>query len=188
MDLSGIKLSIELIPATSWFDNVRSFLRKGEWDLIKTACYTRAGRRCEICGGKGPSHPVECHEIWHYDEVRKVQSLQGLIALCPSCHRVKHLGNTARLGKYHLDNAMRHLRRVNGWNEETADAYVRLMFAQWHERTRHSWKVDPAWLHDNRESYVRDAQGHARQALALRMSAAMSSKRTEHADEYGAFS
>lgn len=176
MTQEEIKLTIELIPAQSWFDNVRSFLKKGEWDEIKKACYANAGHRCEVCGGRGRKHPVECHEIWRYDEVGKVQVLEGLIALCPSCHRVKHLGNTSRLGQRALFSAITHLKNVNGWNDEVAEAYIRFSFMQWHERSRHKWSVDLTWLHSNRESYVRETLADAREARGKRVLEAMKAK------------
>jgi hypothetical protein len=83
------RLSIELVPATSWFDNLRSLLPPAEWDALRKATSQAAGHRCEICGGRGPKWPVECHERWQYDDATHVQTLTGLIALCPECHRVK---------------------------------------------------------------------------------------------------
>lgn len=36
--------------------------------------------------------PVECHEVWDYDDDRKIQRLERRVALCPACHEVKHAG------------------------------------------------------------------------------------------------
>lgn len=82
------RLTVELIPSTSWFTNVRSHLPTGEWDLVRRAVYRRARYRCEVCGGRGggpdgPNHPVECHEVWAYDDEHHVQRLERLVALCP---------------------------------------------------------------------------------------------------------
>lgn len=87
-----MKLTIELVPSTSWFSNLRSLLSSEEWDKIRRGCYKNANYKCEICSGVGPKHPVECHETWEYDEKQGIQKLIGLIALCPSCHEVKHVG------------------------------------------------------------------------------------------------
>ena len=38
------------------------------------------------------------HEIWHYDDENFVQTLIGLIALCPSCHKSKHYGRAINVG------------------------------------------------------------------------------------------
>ena len=59
-----MKLTIELVPQTAWYSNVRSNVTKSEWDVLRKACYKAAGYKCEVCSGKGPKHPVECHEMW----------------------------------------------------------------------------------------------------------------------------
>ena len=88
------RLTIELVPRTSWYSNVRSNVSEAEWDRLRRPVYHRAGSRCEICGGRGQKHPVECHEVWLYDDAAGIQRLVDLIALCPSCHGVKHLGRS----------------------------------------------------------------------------------------------
>ena len=133
-------LTVELVPSTSWFTNVRSLLPEGEWDLVRRAVYRRARYRCEVCGGQGEAHPVECHEVWAYDDERHIQRLEGLVALCPACHRVKHLGLASVNGRY--DEALQHLASVNGWTLAEAERYAGAAFAQWEERSRHPWKVD----------------------------------------------
>ena len=77
------KLTIELVPSTSWFNNVRSQVSAQEWDIIRHIVYAKANNICEICGGKGNKHAVECHEIWEYDDKEHIQKLIGMIALCP---------------------------------------------------------------------------------------------------------
>jgi hypothetical protein len=87
---------------------------------------------------------VECHERWAYDEVRGTQTLLGLIALCPDCHRVKHFGLARVKGEQEL--AGRHLMRVNGWTRQQAHEYVQAAFALWEHRSRREWQVDLGWL------------------------------------------
>ncbi|AKJ73572.1 hypothetical protein SP39_1 [Salmonella phage 39] len=79
-----------MVPKTAWFTNLRSHLSKSNWDVVRKKCYAKANYKCEICGGKGTKHPVECHEIWDFGNGKI--TLKGLIALCPSCHEVKHIG------------------------------------------------------------------------------------------------
>ncbi len=66
------QLTVELVPRTCWFSNLRSELSKEEWDRLRRPVFERAGNRCEVCGGKGTQHPVECHEVWEYDDERLV--------------------------------------------------------------------------------------------------------------------
>ena len=133
-------LTVELVPSTSWYANVRSHLPKEEWGLVRRAVYRRACYRCEVCGGRGEHHPVECHEVWDYDDEHRVQRLERLVALCPACHRVKHLGLASVNGRY--DEALQHLADVNGWTLEEAGHHADAAFAQWNERSEHEWTLD----------------------------------------------
>ena len=138
------QLTVELVPRGQGGTNLRSELPKKEWDRLRKACYAKAGYRCEICNGKGHRHPVECHEIWHYDENTKTQRLDGLIALCPPCHQVKHIGRTMAIGKG--DKAIRHLMSVNGWTESDAELYLEKVFETWSRRSAEEWSLDISWL------------------------------------------
>lgn len=137
-------LTIELVPSTSWGDNLRSRLSTASWDLLRKAQYKEADFRCEICQGRGPAHPVECHEVWHYDDEKHIQTLVKLIALCPSCHGVKHIGFSIMKGK--REEATRHLMKVNGWDRATADHYIKAAFNLYHQRSKHPWTLDLTWL------------------------------------------
>lgn len=139
-------LTIELVPKTSWGDNLRSRLAQKDWNRLRKMQYREAMYRCEICGEVGRNHPIECHETWEYDEVRRIQKLTGLIALCPDCHRVKHFGFAAYKGK--KEQALRHLMRVNGWDRKTAIFYVVAAFERHRERSRGPWILDLQWLKD----------------------------------------
>lgn len=138
------RLTIELVPETCWVSNVRSNISEAEWDRIRKLVAKEAQHRCEICGGVGPRHPVECHEIWHYDDEKRIQTLKGLIALCPPCHEVKHIGLATLNQRGNL--AEEHLARVNGWTAAQAKAYVKMQFQIWEERSRHPWQLDMEWL------------------------------------------
>lgn len=138
------KLTVELVPSTAWYSNVRTMVSKQVWDILRREAYKKAGYRCEVCGGKGNKHPVECHEIWHYDDKEHIQKLLGLIALCPSCHEVKHLGFATVQGRDEI--AKQHLAKVNGWTEIQVDKYVTKQFEKWRERSKHQWKLNLEWL------------------------------------------
>lgn len=135
-----MKLTIELVPKSSWQQNVRSALPKSEWDRIRKETYRNAGYRCEICGGVGESHPVECHEIWEYDDERNIQRLSGFIALCPDCHRCKHIGLATIQG--FREEARLHLAKVNEVSLDKVDDIILSAFEKWNERSQHEWTVD----------------------------------------------
>ena len=137
-------LTVELVPSTCWFSNVRDHVSKSTWDFLRQSTYKQANFRCEVCGGRGKKWPVECHEIWHYDDRNYVQSLEGLIALCPSCHEAKHIGLAGIRG--HGERAEAHLATVNGWSEEQTKAYLEEVWQIWRERSRHQWNLELSWL------------------------------------------
>lgn len=143
----GARLTLDLVPATAWGANLRTALRPGDWDRVRRAAYRRASWTCEVCGGRGTAHPVECHEVWRYRDAagdQSVQRLAGLVALCPACHEVKHFGRAEVQGRG--DAAFAHLMAVNGWNAAQADAYVALAFDVWELRSQVPWKLDVRWL------------------------------------------
>ena len=110
--------TVELVPSTCWYTNVRSKVSKVWWDRLRRRVAAEAGSRCEICGGRGRRWPVECHEVWHYDDDRKIQRLERLAALCPACHEVKHAGLASKRGR--LPQVIGHLAAMNGWSESDA--------------------------------------------------------------------
>jgi len=132
-------LTIELVPKTAWYTNLRSELSKDKWDELRRITYKRANYICEICGGVGDKYPVECHEEWEYDDVNHIQKLIKLIALCPKCHKVKHIELSKIRGEY--DSCLLHLMRVNNWNLSKAEEYIQESFKIWEERSKHKWVI-----------------------------------------------
>jgi len=143
-DYDPSRLVVELVPRTCWWSNVRSNVSKADWETCKRFVRERSGDRCEICGGRGPRWPVECHEEWSYDDDRGIQTLVGLIALCPACHEVKHLGRAEVVGDG--DRALTHLARVNKWPMERAILYRNLVFEIWQMRSATQWELDVSFL------------------------------------------
>ena len=147
-------LTIELVPKSAWFSNVRSMVAKSDWDRLRKATYRVYRYRCGVCGGVGERHPVECHEIWRYDDAKRIQKLMGLIALCPPCHEVKHMGFANTRGRGAIATA--HLAKVNGWTLPEAARYVQKQFAVWMQRSRFDWQVDLEWLEERGIQYRDD--------------------------------
>ena len=141
-----LKLTIELVPSTSWTNNVRTIVSKKQWDYLKSQVSSKAYNVCEICGGVGPKHPVECHEIWSFDNKKLVQKLEGMIALCPDCHMVKHIGLAEINGK--KARALRHLMSVNKMTINKAEEYVTEAFKVWAERSKKTWTLDISHLEE----------------------------------------
>jgi len=133
-----MKLTIEMVPKNTWFDNVRSNVSKEQWKALKERTAMLANHQCEICSQRGPRWPVECHEVWSYNN--GVQKLERLIALCPDCHEVKHFGLASMRGRQ--DKALAHLMKVNKISLDDAVAYVESVVEQWKELSNKEWELD----------------------------------------------
>ncbi len=148
-----IKLAVELIPSTCHFSNVRTTVKASEWDKIRFLSYEAADNKCQICGDTGKNqgykHNVECHEIWHYDDENHVQTLIGLISLCPTCHQVKHIGRAFAIGKQ--NQAIAQLIKVNKWTPIQTAKHIEDAFILHKERSKYKWSLDLSLL--NQEPY-----------------------------------
>jgi hypothetical protein len=144
-----MKLTIELVPKSSWGNNLRSEanLSKEAWDKLRKSSYKKAGYRCEVCKGQGPKWPVECHEIWDYDDEKGVQTLKGLVSLCPICHKAKHLGRTLSVEPEEIKTeVLLKIMDLNSFTEEQLEEYIISVFDKWQERSSKSWALDLTWL------------------------------------------
>ena len=139
------RLTIELVPSSCWFSNVRSNVPPSVWEVLKKQTAKLTRHRCEICAGRGRRWPVECHEVWLYDDKTHTQTLVRLIALCPMCHKVKHIGLASANGEFNEVRA--HLMKVNQWPQQaTADAYIARVFEIFEERSQREWTLDISYL------------------------------------------
>lgn len=150
------KLTVELVPHTSWFVNLRSLMTTAQWDHVRRDCYKKARHRCEVCGGRGPEHPVECHEKWEYDDEFGLQTLIGTIALCPACHKVKHIGLQASKGPGVLQRSIDHFMKVNQSNAEDTEEYLQNSFMVHRMRNQIDWEVDVSWVENEYPDLFRD--------------------------------
>ena len=138
------KLTIELIPSTCHFSNVRTTITKAQWDKLRFHSYEKANYVCEICGQtgieQGYKHKLECHEIWKYNDKTHTQKLVGLISLCPLCHQVKHIGRAFAIGKQ--ADVFQQLETVNQWTHKDVVEHVAKAFEKNKERSKHQWILD----------------------------------------------
>ena len=116
--MKNLKLTIDLLPKGAWGTNLSKTLPKKEWDDIRKSVYEKADNRCVCCGAGGELH---AHEVWDFDIPKKMQTLKDIIALCPSCHMVKHFRNSIRMGWD--KHAKAHFMKVNECNLDTFVAH-----------------------------------------------------------------
>jgi len=147
-------LEPELVPKTCWYSNVRSCVSPNDWDILRKECFTLINNLCEICGGKGNKWPVECHEVWEYDEANKIQKLVRLIALCPQCHQVKHPGLANIKGK--TDEVIQQLIKVNKITKQQANDLLGNAFQEWERKSMYQWKIDLSFLDGKNIKYHSD--------------------------------
>jgi hypothetical protein len=115
-------------------------LPKDDWDILRTDCYMRANYVCEICGGIGKKHPVEAHEEWEFNLKKRTQKLVKILALCPDCHLVKHIGRAEILGKF--NKALKHFCKVNKIKRSEGEYILRESFNDQMQLMGTSFKID----------------------------------------------
>lgn len=56
--MESLKLAIELIPLTSWQDNLRKAISPSAWDRLRKSIYAKFNYHCGICNATGH---LRCH-------------------------------------------------------------------------------------------------------------------------------
>lgn len=138
-------LNIEIVPRTTWHENVRSKIPKTQWDKIKKKTYADSDYKCGICGTSGQ---LDCHEIWEYDDIKHIQILKGFMILCSKCHRVKHIGLAsikAKEGAIDYDDIVSHFCKVNKCSKTDFYDHKKKAFEKWEKRNLYRWEIDMSW-------------------------------------------
>jgi hypothetical protein len=153
-------LTIELVPESSWYNNVRSKVDRKTWDIIRRKCYSEAHDRCEICGdtskNQGLKHNVECHEIWQYDDINHIQELTGFIALCNHCHLCKHPGYAETQGAMNI--VIMHLIQINKMTQNDVLDMLTDSMRIWRRRSQHSWTVDISYIDSYKNNNIENKE------------------------------
>lgn len=131
----------EMLPVTTWEQNVRTRLSAAVWDRMRKHAYQAAGFRCKICGADGR---LEAHEDWHLANETCIQALVGILALCPLCHKAHHMGIARRLGM--LEDVSQHLMQLNDWSRKRLNTEIEDAYEVWQQRCDWPWTVDLSWL------------------------------------------
>lgn len=133
----------DMLPTTAWQANLRTILSKDEWGRLRKFCYQAAGNTCVACGSRGEPH-VEAHEAWRFMESTGQQVLTGLLCLCPTCHKAKHLGFARRIGR--LDAVLERLMWLNDWDRLALDNALETVQARQIRLSERSWTLDLSFL------------------------------------------
>jgi DNA-directed RNA polymerase subunit RPC12/RpoP len=137
--LSQMDIHIELIPERAWGKNVRSKVKKSDWDKIRKAVYAKENMECHICREKCKS--LDAHEVWEFDEINHIQKLVEIIGICKACHNTIHYGRACKLGTH--NEARDNFLKVNecdllDWELEIQQAQIDAL----RRRNIPDWKLD----------------------------------------------
>lgn len=106
-----MKLEVQLIPKKSWGFSLANKLKKEDWDNIRRSVYRKYNFKCSCCGiSEGR---MSAHEVWNFDDDRKIQTLKDIICVCDKCHEVIHFGRTSLLYPHKIENLIDHWAKVN---------------------------------------------------------------------------
>jgi hypothetical protein len=86
---AGLALTVELVPRTSWCDNMRAAVRRKRWDEIRKAAYCASDYRCGICGA-APARataPGNGGVVGGYGHARAARSARSGVAAPRPSHR-----------------------------------------------------------------------------------------------------
>lgn len=133
----------DMLPSSTWENNLRSALAEEEWDRLRKFCYQAAGNACVACGSRGEPH-VEAHEAWAFNEATGIQTLKAILCLCPTCHKAKHLGFANRIGR--LNEVLARLKWLNDWDDVSLRANLAKVEARQRVLSARSWELDLSFL------------------------------------------
>lgn len=86
-------------------------------------------------------------EQWVYNDIQKIQRLEGTIALCPDFHSVKHIGFAQIIGKF--ETAKKHFKKINKLTEEETLIEINNAFKIFNERSKKNWILDISIIEKN---------------------------------------
>jgi hypothetical protein len=137
-----LELTIDLVPESSWGQNLRLLLGRTRWDKLRKQILGEQGNVCAVCGA---AEKLQCHEVWEFNDETGVQLLRGFQATCNLCHFASHFGLAQRLadqGHLNLDNVIEHFLKVNGVTMEQFRRHKTDAFALWRKRSEREWTLD----------------------------------------------
>jgi hypothetical protein len=138
-----LKLEIELVPKPLWGLSLHRLLPKETWNAIRNDFIATNGRKCGICGETEGT--MSLHEVWNYDDEKRVQKFEKFILLCGMCDHVKHMGLAgilAKEGKLDLGQVIEHFCKVNNCTREDLKKHMSATSETWKKRSKCQWKQD----------------------------------------------
>lgn len=131
-------IDFELIPASSWCNNLRNILTRQQWTSISKNVRSNADGHCEICGRNVKM--LHAHETWEFDDDTHTQKLIQIRAVCPMCHSTIHIGRSAVLGKE--IPALKWYVKLNDISFEEAKSDENKALEVYEQRSKINWNID----------------------------------------------
>ena len=147
-------LQMEIVPETAWYFNLRKMFSASTWDLIRNRVYAEFFYKCPYCEKEfwndvpeeSIKRPVgggmHAHEIWRYDDETHIQHINGIVALCPTCHSIKHMVLTLKkieAGEIKQEDIIGHFCMVNNCNPSDFSEALEWEMQIYGERSRYNW-------------------------------------------------
>lgn len=179
----GSELYVDMIPSQSWFRNLRTCLvNKDDWNIVRKHVFERVNYTCECCGlwckdskiydaedyvkptqymhestvrelQKWNNIQLEAHERWSFDDSKKVQKLERIIALCHRCHTVTHWGLAGIRGLH--EEAEDHLMKVNKYTQDQCSKHITERTEFWRS-LKEDYKLDLSIIRNSGFDIVED--------------------------------
>jgi hypothetical protein len=133
-----LKLTIELIPSSSWQNNLRNILKPEMWNEIRKKVIKDGV--CSIC--KTKTKRLHAHEQWKYDDNNSIQILKDIIPLCFLCHGVKHIGFSGTKGATEVEKYIHHFMKINKCDRIAYQKHLRSEIGKFNERSKYEWQLN----------------------------------------------
>jgi len=153
----GFVLKMEIVPEPCWFFNLRKLFTASKWFEVRTRVYGEFLYTCPFCGSehwddrypweipKAIGGGLHAHEIWRYDDEIHTQFLDGITAICPTCHSIKHMFLTQKRveeGALKMEDIISHFCTVNKCMPQDFHQILKYEMLVYHERGKYQWLLD----------------------------------------------
>jgi hypothetical protein len=105
-----LRLEPILIPRPLWGVNAHTLVSEECWQKIRRDTFLRDQNRCVICEQQ---KPLECHEIFSFDDDHGVAVLVRMESRCADCHACNHLGRLQKRNPAAFKRALKYIGTIN---------------------------------------------------------------------------
>jgi hypothetical protein len=138
-----LKLEPQLVPRPLWGKSASQlFKKRAIWKRIRGDALQAANGACEVCQhipNEIYGDPLNCHEVWKYDDRLRTATLNAFKIHCVKCDSAAHIGMAIAYGAG--DAAITQLAKVNGIQVEDAKAVVSKAMSVWRVRSKKEWTL-----------------------------------------------